>query len=256
MLRVNILVGSADLNWIAGRFARELCLRLPRYGVHAEMNEPSMKDLTYYQIVYGVPDACDHPTVGLFTHGDFRPRNFGPAYTGQICLNTEMLRYLQETVGTESPRMIEQPVDEKFIKPTITFGVAGRTYSDGRKGEHLVKAAVEAGYIVIGWGSGWPCPIVSDRVEDLPHFYRSIDYYIDTSSDEGGCTPALECLAMGKPVISHTLGVDRPVLAYQTHDWDSLHRVMHKLTHPRTYDDWASDHADYFRQTVQRGLHG
>jgi hypothetical protein len=59
-------------------------------------------------------------------------------------------------------------------------------------------------------------------------------------------------MAMGIPVISHTLGVDRPVLAYDTHDWVSLNRILYRLTHPRTYDDWAREHADYFKSVLTR----
>lgn len=242
-MRVNIAVGSSDMNWIAGRLARELVDRLPKYGVDAQVNGKTPADLTYQQIVYGWPDV--HPAIGMFTHGDFRPMTYGPAYDGQIALNPVMLQYLK-SVGCTKATMIELPVADQFIKRPIVFGVAGRTYADKRKGEHLVAAAIEDGYHVIGWGSGWPCPIASDRLEDLLPFYKSLDYYIDTSSDEGGCVPALECLALGIPVISHVVGVDRPVLAYERHDWSSLQQVMYGLTHPRTYDDWAIDHAEYF----------
>lgn len=247
-MRINIVVKSADMNWIAGRFAKELCSRLPAYGIEAVINDPRA-DLEYQQIVYGEP--VSRPAIGLFTHGKDRPMRFGRSYDGQISMNSVMDSYLKEA-GCRESAIIEQPVDEVFIKKPIIFGVAGRTYSDGRKGEHLVAQMIEAGYTVVAWGSGWPCPILSHRVEELPNFYRSIDYYIDTSSDEGGCTPALECLAMGIPVISHSLGVDRPVLSYETHNWESLNRILYKLTHPRTYDDWARNHARYFKHVMER----
>jgi glycosyltransferase involved in cell wall biosynthesis len=109
---------------------------------------------------------------------------------------------------------------------------------------------VAAGYDVIGWGSGWPCEIVGSSLDDLPHFYEMIDYYVDTSSDEGGCTPALECMALGIPVISHTVGVDRPVIPYERHSWVSLRQVLRHLTQPVTYDDWAREHAIYFREVL------
>lgn len=248
-MRVNIVLGGGDMNWIAGRLARELVARLPEHGISAALNDPAGADVEFHQIVYGEPET--RPAIGMFTHGDFRPTRYGPLYDGQIALNGVMAEYLRRA-GCQNPAVIDLPVDDQFCRKTpIVFGVAGRTYSDGRKGEHLVAKMVAAGYRVLGWGSGWPCTVVSDRFEDLRSFYEGIDYYVDTSSDEGGCTPALECMAMGIPVISHTLGVDRPVLAYETHDWQSLERVLQALTRPHTYEQWAREYADYFKAVLR-----
>jgi glycosyltransferase involved in cell wall biosynthesis len=242
-MRVNIIVTPPDLPWIGGRLARELAARLPQYGIEATINGPHA-DLEYQQFVYGPPTR--HPSVGVFTHGQVRPSMFGPLYDGAIAFNPAMIGYLQEA-GAKHPCKIELPVRSDF-HPTkrYVFGVAGRTYADGRKGEHLVAKMISAGYDVRAWGSGWPCPIVSDKMEDLLSFYRSLDFYVDTSSDEGGCVPALEAIALGIPVISHTVGVEHPVIPYRTHDWPSLKNVLRRLTEPRTYDDWAREHAAYF----------
>lgn len=230
--------------------ASELASRLPKYGWLASINDPSGADLTYHQIVYGAADV--HPCIGLFTHGQQRPAAFGTSYDGQISMNSAMHGYLL-TAGCASPRLIRQPVaDELIRRKKLTFGVAGRVYGDGRKGEHLVAKMVAEGFKVLAWGHGWPCPVFSSKVDDLPTFYQSIDYYVDTSSDEGGCTPALEAMAQGIPVISHSLGVDRPVLTYETHDWPSLSRVLRALSEPRTYDDWSREHAEYFNEVVRR----
>lgn len=244
-MRVNVVVIPPDLNWIGGRLARELCTRIKQYDIDAVINRGDSFDVEYQQFVYGAP--IHRPSVGVFTHGQHRPMVYGPHYDGAIAFNSVMVNYLR-SAGVKNARLIELPVDDRFIKRPIVFGVAGRTYADGRKGEHLVAEMVKAGYTVRAWGHGWPCSIVSDRVEDLVPFYRGLDYYVDTSSDEGGCVPALECLALGVPVISHTVGVDRPVLAYQTHSWASLSALLHKLTHPPTYDDWTLQHALYFKE--------
>lgn len=248
-LTVNIVVGSADMTWIAGRFARELVARLPKYGVEAWINGPD-GDLEYQQIVYGVPSR--RPAIGLFTHGDFRPKKFSCEYDGHITLNPVMRNFCL-VGGAERPIVIEQVVDERFIPSApLVFGVAGRTYADGRKGEALVAKMVEAGYEVRAWGSGWPCYTVEYGLEHLPDFYRTLDYYVDTSTDEGGCVPAIECMAMGVPVISHTVGVDRPVIPYERGSWESLERVLQRLTRPRTYEDFAREHAAYFKEVFER----
>jgi glycosyltransferase involved in cell wall biosynthesis len=247
-LNVNIVVGNADMNWIAGRFARELVARLPKYGVEAKING-SKADLEYQQIVYGPPDT--RPAVGLFTHGDFRPKWYSGDYDGHITLNSVMAAFCRSG-GAKNPVVIGQVVDERFVpKDRLVFGIVGRTYSDGRKGEALVQKMVDAGYDVRAMGSGWPCPTVPMNLDELPNFYRTINYYVDTSNDEGGCVPAFECMAMGIPVISHTVGVDRPVIPYERNSWASLEQVLYKLTHPRTYEDWAREHAEYFLEVMK-----
>lgn len=252
MLKVNIVIGSTDLNWVAGRWARELVARLPTYGVEAHINSIYDYDLTYHSIVYGPPDTA-RPVVGLFTHGDYRPKHFGPLYDGHIVLNWAMAAYLDD-VGIHDYCVVKSPVDTdtyKLSRP-LRFGVAGRTYADGRKGEHLIQHMVDAGYDVRAWGSGWPCPIVSDKLEDLPAFYRSLDFYVDTSSDEGGCVPAMEAAACGVPVISHTYGVTRTVIPYMHNNWPSLERTLANLTYTSGYDEWARAHADYFKLVIGR----
>lgn len=252
---VNIVVGAADLPWIAGRLARELVRRLPAYGWQAGINGPAGAHVEYQQIVYGPPTGTGVKSVGLFTHGEDRAAQWTRAYDGHIALNPR-IREVLRAASAPNPIVIEQAVGEEFLayrsQSPIVFGVAGSVKAGGRKGEALVAQMVEHGYHVIAWGSGWPCPIWSAQYDVLPDFYRQIDYYIVTSSDEGGCTPILEAMACGKPVISPRIGfaIDRPVLEYEAGNWESLHRVLRYLTTPRTYDDWAREHAAYFTQVM------
>jgi len=251
-LRVNLDVLPADLPWIGGRMARELVDRLPAHGIDARINSSLAVwpyDLTYSLFVYGPPTR--RPAVGLFTHGEARPRLFAKDYDGALTFSPTLAQWLDEAGAPRRARVLRYPVDPRFgrVEPPV-FGVAGRTYSDGRKGEHLVAALVDAGYDVVAWGSGWPCRILSDKLDDLWDFYRCIDYFIDTSSDEGGCVPASEAMAMGVPVISHTVGVTLPVIPYERHDADSLLTVVRALTTPYTYEDFTLAHANYFNEVL------
>lgn len=253
MPTVNIAVGSVDLAWIGGRLARELAFHLKRLNYKATVNSTRPTDLHFEQIVYGPPKA--RPAVGFFTHGTTRPKQFAKDYDGFIVTNPVMQDHLLEA-GAPITRIavIPLPVDTvtfKLSRP-LRFGVAGRTYSDGRKGEAMVAAMVAAGYNVVAWGSGWPCPIVGADLSQLPEFYRSLDYYIDTSTDEGGCVPALEAIACGVPVISHDCGVQHPAIKYRCGDWDDLKRVLESITRPRGYADWARDHAALFNKVLGR----
>lgn len=264
MIRVNIPVTGPDLNWIVGRLAKELVLRLPAYGFDAVINRRGPCDIEYHANVYGEPSGEGRFNIGMFAHDDGRPKRHAMAFDGHVVLNPEMHKLLLSIVDppewpghrrkiTERlPIIIEQAVDECFIpKRPVIFGVAGSVKpGNPRKGEALIQKMIDHGYKVRAWGKGWPCFTVSDDYEDLPAFYQGLDYYVCTSTLEGGCSPIIECMAMKIPVIAPRIGfaIVRPVLEYQKGSWESLHGVLKYLTEHRTYDDWTRDHAEYFNR--------
>jgi hypothetical protein len=263
-MRVNIPVTGPDMNWIVGRLAKELVARLPRYGFDAQINRETPADIEYHSNVYGPPKGHGRVAIGLFAHDDGRPGRYARLFDGQVVLNPEMQQLILGMVDSPDmaghrrrpterlPVVIEQAVDDCFLpRHRPVFGVAGSVKAGNpRKGERFIQKMVEQGYDVRAWGSGWPCPIVSDRYEDLPAFYRSLDYYVCTSTLEGGCSPIIECMAMNVPVIAPRIGfaIVRPVLEYEAGNWESLENVLKYLTRHRTYEDWAADHAEYFRR--------
>jgi hypothetical protein len=246
-MRVNIRVTDNDMNWIVGRYAKELVKHLPKYGVEAAINHFQGADLEYHANTYFRPSK--RPAVGLFAHNRFE---LAPHFDGHIALNPEYRETLR-SFGAPNPVVIEQAVDERFVE-NIQFGVAGSVKGDNRKGQDLVQKMLDHDYNITAWGTGWPCPIVSDNYAHLPGFFASLDYYVVTSRIEGGCTPIIECMAMGVPVISPRIGfaIVRPVIEYQAGNWESLHSVLRYLTEHKTYDDFARDHADYFQTVLQR----
>lgn len=250
-MRVNIRVTEPDMAWIVGRYARELVTYLPRYGVEARINDATMRDLEFHANTYFPPSR--RPAVGLFAHNRF---NLAPEFDGHIALNPYVAEQLR-AFGAKDPVVIEQAVDDVFLPshPKV-FGVAGSVKGDNRKGQDLVAQMVEAGYDIHAWGTGWPCKIFSANYADLPMFYRTLDYYVVTSRVEGGCTPIIECMAMGVPVISPRIGfaIDRPVLEYEAGNWDSLRSVLRSLTEHKTYDSFAQDHASYFTRVLEGQL--
>jgi len=246
-MRVNIRVTENDLPWIVGRYARELVTWLPKFGIEAAINDGSYTDLEYLANTYFKPSR--RPAIGLFAHNRFE---LAPHFDGHIALNPVYAQTLRDN-GAKNPVVIEQAVDDIFLhEGGPVFGVAGSVKGDGRKGEDLIAKMVEHGYDIRAWGIGWPCPIYSNQYSHLPAFYRALNYYVVTSRVEGGCTPIIETMAMGIPVIAPKIGyaIRRPVLEYEAGDWDSLHALLRFLTEHRTYEDFARDHAEYFKQVL------
>jgi hypothetical protein len=251
VLRVNVVTEGEG--WILHRCARELADRLPGVTINARGHA----DLTYYMPAYcwTRPDARD-PAVGLFTHPTpARLDAYTPRYLAHVAMNQRVAEQLRARGA--SPVVLRPGVSG--VPQPITFGVCGRTYATGRKGEHLVAAMVAAGFDVVAWGHGWPCPILSDNVADLPAFYRRITYLVIPSLEEGGPMPVVDAIAAGVPVIAPDVGWawEFPTIHYERGHWPSLAAVLEALTQPPTWAQWAEGHAALFADLEQgRSVHG
>jgi hypothetical protein len=117
--------------------------------------------------------------------------------------------------------------DPQFHKGPLILGVVGREYPGNRKGtEALAEIRRLPGVEVRFTGGRLP-------FARLPEFYKSIDYLLVLSRNEGGPLPVLEALAMGKPVIAPDVGWcwEHPVIRY--HTIDELKGILTKLVIPR-----------------------
>ena len=98
--------------------------------------------------------------------------------------------------------------DSSFQKGDIILGVIGRSYPRKRFG--WIEEIEQIPGITVKLTGGQ----VPFRM--LPEFYRSVDYLLVLSDNEGGPLPVVEALAMGKPVIAPDVGWcwEFPVLRY------------------------------------------
>lgn len=161
-----------------------------------------------------------------------------------VCLNKTIKKYLEDK-GVKRVEIIHHGHDERLHKKS-TFGVVGKVYPSGRKGEELVTRMFKEGYDVIAWGEGWNCPTY-DNFSDIPWFYKEIDYLVITSREEGGPIPLIDSIASGKPVIVREgLGWcdDFPAIRYKSDE--ELFEILWKLTHPPTWEDWKEGHRTLF----------
>lgn len=260
-MHVNIVVKPG---WILERCARELEARVPGVEVNAGQRDRAVRrgvDLTYY---LPAQDVRKYPAggrlLGFVTHGD-TALPLLPRFAGLVTMNQERAEAVRAQ-GATHVRTIRPGVDPP--RRPITFGVIGRVYRTGRKGEHLVAQAVEAGFRVVACGprdvspralspAQWPCPQVAN-VADRAAFYPTIDYLLVTALDEGGPMTVPEALAHGVPVIAPRVGWcwEFPVIPYERGSWSSLRAVLTGLTSPPTWAAWAEGHRAFFEE-VGRG---
>ncbi len=251
-MRVNIFTEDqrGPHPWILRRSALEIQKADPRITINGKPAEIN------YSINYALFRDVQGVLVGHFTHlehkGIYRQRFFDTAkryhYATCTCLRT--LRIL-DGLGFPANRVLQVPYgsDARFKRETITFGVVGRTYKSGRKGEHLGAAAVKAGYNVRYWGKGWPCPEMFKGSDwgRLGEFYQNIDYLLVTANNEGGPVPVIDAIAAGVPVIAPNVGWcwEYPVIRYNG-TWGGLHEVMYHLTFPASWERWSKAHLAFF----------
>jgi glycosyltransferase involved in cell wall biosynthesis len=239
------------------RLAREL-LAIPGTTINCGADERvALKGGPNYFVPAkdAIKTPADGVKLGLYTHGD-NGLDIVPDFDVCIAMNRRMADRLPE-LGARKVALIRPGA---WPAKQIVFGVAGRVYNSGRKGEGLVAQAIEAGFNFIACKSktkiraarqDWPCPASAFDADDegaRRSFYASIDYFVVTSLDEGGPMTVPEAIACGVPVIAPDVGWcwEFPVLKYARGDWDSLRSVLRGLTDTPTWSRWVEAHRRLF----------
>ncbi|WP_270938250.1 glycosyltransferase, partial [Falsiroseomonas oryzae] len=261
MTTVNIV--TSDRGWVLERLAREIATRLP-YVTFGE--GPDRTAAIQYYMTYSCRRRRLSPVeVAYFAHlepeGDARDRFFAVAREVQHCVcHARLYEAVLREAGIAAVTTIPPGVDLETFRPKLRIGVVGRTYHTGRKGEHLVEQVMDIPEIE--WfftGEGWPGPALRLRPEELPDFYRGLDYVLVPALYEGGPMCVVEALACGTAVIAPPVGwvPDFPHVEFQAGDAADLRRVLLELVEKkralrasvldRGWDAWAEGHDRLFR---------
>jgi glycosyltransferase involved in cell wall biosynthesis len=266
----HVHIRLSDTGWILERLAKEIAVRLPYVSYDTFANGSAQ--IQYY-MTYGCREQRVSPIeIALFTHKEAVPAAAAKfehvAREVDFCvaqsLNTE--RILREgavsNVSTISPG-----VDIERFTPVVRVGVVGRTYHTGRKGEALVAQVMDIPGIEWHFtGPGWPGPARHVPDEELPAFYRSLDYVLVPALIEGGPMCVLEALACGCKVIASPVGwvPQFPHIEFKLGDAVDLRRVLtqvvaekqalHRSVEAYTWDNWARQHHELFERLLRRKL--
>ena len=256
-MKINIVTKPG---WILERLARELLERVPGVTLNAGARERQIDEGADFNYYLPAKDFRKFPTdgraIGFYTHGP-NALELISRFDACLAMNRTMGARL-EAAGAALVRVI-RPGTDAPPRP-IVFGVIGRVYNDGRKGEELVARAVADGFrfVACGWPEGsrpralarnqWPCP-TPYTVATRDAFYTAIDYLVVTSTEEGGPMPVLEALARGVPVIAPNVGWawEFPVIRYgPAGEYSALRQVLEQLTAPPSWEQWGEAHARLF----------
>jgi hypothetical protein len=255
-MRINIVTKTG---WILERLARELVERVPGVTLNAGFATRQIDpraDFNYYLPAKDFRKfPCRGGAIGYFTHGD-NGFDLIPRFAACLAMNRTMGARLEERGAAHVT--IVRPGTDAPPRP-IVFGVIGRVYANGRKGEELVARAVADGFRFVACQTrdvtrpralarhGWPCA-APFAITEREAFYREIDYLVVTSLEEGGPMPVLEAIARGVPVIAPNVVWcwEFPVLRYDVGEYSSLRQVLEQLTAPPSWEQWGEAHARLF----------
>lgn len=259
---INIVVKRG---WILERMAEELSRNIPGITVNCGATERRVNPRAAVNYYMPAKDILKYPvgegakTLGLFTHGPLVPEILDQL-TACTSMNRRVAGELRK-LGAKDVTVI-RPGTEPPKRPPV-FGVVGRPYNSGRKGEGLVKAAVAAGYqfracaprrrIRATSKARWPCE-TTHSTDHRAEFYGTIDYLVIPALEEGGPMPMLEAMAYHVPVIAPDVGWcwEFPVIRYERGSWESLHAVLESLTRPPTWADWVAEHRKLFGRLLKQ----
>ena len=266
MLKVHIVI--SDRGWILERLAAEIASRYEYVTYSTEVNPNA--PIQYY-MTYGTWKGRVSPfEISFFTHlepdGKTRDRFFHVAANTNYCVcMSKLYEDLLRKEGINNVTTISPGVDLERFTPKVKIGVVGRTYHTGRKGEHLVADVLDIPEIEWHFtGDGWPYPGLHLPDDQMPDFYRSMDYILVPSLYEGGPMCVLEALACGREVIAPAVGwvSQYPHIEFETGNSQDLRRVLKEvLEHrlelrksviDRTWDNWAVGHDAVFRECYQK----
>lgn len=264
---VNI-VAQKD-SWILEKLARQLDDVLP-YTIWSGV--PTGKsDVTYYiNYVQAGRTKASKVECALFTHYEERDSTLSNKWwqvAGQVevavCMSEMYSKMLSKRKITT--KLIPPGVDlEKYTPRNIKIGVVGTTKVTGRKGEDIIKSIMDIPGIELSFtgGTGWPADGNFIPENDMPNFYRGLDYVLIASYYEGGPMCAIEALACGIPVIAPAVGwvPELPHIKFDRGNKADLRRVLLSIVNDknklresvieRSWDEYIRKHDMLFKELL------
>lgn len=230
---INIVTEPEQAKWVIRKLALSLSECLPMSTVSTRIDPQAQVNIfmPYYYYFFMLGDNyCPTPSISFFTHmeDDTRAMFLECAERSSWCIT--MCDKTAALLPQGKTSVVRFYPDKQFYKEKITIGLVGKYCPSGRKNYELLQdLAID--------GIEFKFTMGKLSYEDMPKFYKQIDYLLVTSTNEGGPMPVMEALAMGKPVITPDVGFawDYPVIKYDGSREDLI-RVLQGLVIPK--DGW------------------
>lgn len=231
--QLSVHIKSSDPGWILARMTAELARRLP-YVTTSNRADPRAA-IQYYLNYTEHLGRVSPIELASFTHVDELMPEMKARYY-QVAADVDVAVCMAEHYaddlrrkGVREVHVIRPGVDLERFTPSVKIGVVGRTYPCGRKGEALIAEVLDTPGLEWHFtGSGWPLPSRTLTDDEMPAFYREMDYILVPSLYEGGPMCVVEALACGTKVIAPPVGwvTDFPHIGFRTGDAADLRRVL------------------------------
>jgi glycosyltransferase involved in cell wall biosynthesis len=259
----------SDKGWILERLASKLKSSIPFVDYATETDASA--DIQYYMTYNTWSSRVSKIEIGYFAHIEedqkTRKKFFDVASSVDFCVcHSSPYETLLRDEGIMNVRSIPPGVDLEFFIPKVKIGIVGRTYHTGRKGERVIAGVFDVPGIEWHFtGTGWPGPALHLSDEEMPEFYRSMDYILVPSLYEGGPMSVIEALACGCEVIAPPIGwvPEFPHIEYRTGDIEDLRRVLTAVVEKRSvlrqsvlhrgWEGWIDGHREVFEK-LSRGV--
>ena len=227
-------------NWIVRRIALELASRIPysTYSTESDLKAQVNLFFPYYAYFFHYGQVkCPTPAISFFTH---REEESGTVFDEVAERSTWCIAMCDKTAALLPPNkttIIKMYPDKQFYKEKIVIGVVGKSCPSGRKRLELLQEVQQIPGVEVRYTGG------ALLFNQMPQFYKEIDYLLVTSNNEGGPMPVMEALAMGKPVIAPNVGFawDFPVIKYDGTKEDLIRVVSGLVIDPNGWDKSAKE---------------
>jgi glycosyltransferase involved in cell wall biosynthesis len=195
--------------WLMSRLINEF---LENYPNVKEGDPTSEVDINYFFPYYAYKGYNKTKTAAMFTHREEHSkfqhrRNQWDRTAKEVDLRIPMSKTYAKIL--KNPKtVIELPITKKFKSKKYVIGLSGRLYKSDRKGRDLLDKIYNhpvSNYIEFKFaGKGWPDygEVKRYKFEDMGKFYRKLDYFLCTSTVEGGPMPVKEAAFCGVRVIA------------------------------------------------------
>ena len=226
-MRINIVTEPKRGRWVLYMMSEQWQRHLPNCTI-SEMRPDPSADINFYVNwkIYNHSQRTKGFHVGWFTHLEPQDTKAWESLSQQMdfCVCPSINTY--NLLPPEKSQVLKHGINEHYKTTPIKFGIVAREYPSGRKQYDWIKSLREIPNAEFHFTDG------KYADNQMPDFYKKIDYLLVISNNEGGPVPVIESLAMRTPVIAPDVGWcwEYPCIKYN--GIEDLKDVITKLTYP------------------------